>query len=1137
MGNFWSDIIGTSKDVFKIKKGKLSLDAVNVLANRTITFGDSDIDLNTASVGQVLKKIGANSIGFAAEGGGGAGYTEIANNGTISGTYQGDVFCLGNVNVNGTTVVRGNLFINGNFTTLSAPDLTVFGNLKVVGYMDMSPPSSMGQGTVTVHGNTYIGSDYVNEPFENGTYVTPGNGQEQVTSFVYESITSIGIASIITNVTSNSDFDVSGDQSMNIAVGQYLQFTSGGASGEEKIVQSVTFIGPDTNIVLTSPTTGGLSISDNLQLNSRGIFTTSSTSDWVMAGIFTPYFKVTTGPDIGSYYTPSSYSNMMGTSNWTLSSNTANKINVGDIIWIEPKRMWQNNSTGLTPSTLVGVNSGPNAGETKTVSNVWNDGFFNLFIILNSNFTNDLTLSENMYIEPLQYIRPFGNFFPKNTFRKGTVIKYLTGGNAGLERSITTAIDPLYYDTTAITLNLSAPLVSVPSTSDTLYTKVKTSLRSMTTNGGTYIKGTFTFKGDLVVTGSISLRSRDDSTNVEQPCDLFIGGNLINTDNTLVPAPLCDLRLRNAFGNMNLRPGNFTCYGDVIGMSIDVTTDNQGNGGAGDIFIGGDFLGRVDFNQSPFSGPVGQFLDATGMGQKGGNIDVVGDITCLELSTRSYNYNGLASNSVTPGELDGGRLTAKNIYCLKDIILNSGVGNSYVGTIAQDIKIKGNVYCYNFYASVKNADVSEGQTLRAGLYNPTTVVIEISGSLYCISTGLPNSYGNVVISGTGSVASPMYAQNGTQLYVENIVCQNFYSRGGDGGGAGGGRLYAKHNVAIYGTCDMSGGYTSYSGMSAGQGGRLEAINVHVASQLMLTGGYSGTAFSAGIGGTLTCKQFDGSSLINVSGGEGLNAGLAQGGGTITCDFMRTSQIYARGGNGAQSNGGQGGTINVRHLIVTSNISAYGGNTSSSTTQRTSGAGAGITCDDLYCPNIDVSGGSSVTTNNNGGNSGNITINGNLRMNNGTLSMNGGAGGSLAARNGGSGGLLTVYGIMQVATLNMSGGNAGGTGGSCGQFKFLYGCTIQNITAIDGTGTAPTTARTMELGGSCYIGAWNIANRTTVKLGGPLTIGAGSTSTVYCNSRTGKTVMRKSAGTETASSTSAMYYDGTNWNSITNAVIV
>lgn len=211
MGNLWSDIVGTSKNVFKLKKGKLSLDANSVLNNRTVSFGEHDINLATAALGDVLTKTGATTMGFQAPGGGGSSFFTLTGPVNMSGVYAGDVYVNGTITMTADVFIHGDLIFDPAGTNIitnagGAYSLAVKGDIRSV-----TTNSLAGGGTINLNGTSgatptnggslFVGGDINCKAIItlNGGNRTSGDGVGGNTGYCY-----INGSVKFCNITSNS---------------------------------------------------------------------------------------------------------------------------------------------------------------------------------------------------------------------------------------------------------------------------------------------------------------------------------------------------------------------------------------------------------------------------------------------------------------------------------------------------------------------------------------------------------------------------------------------------------------------------------------------------------------------------------------------------------------------------------------------------------------------------------------------------------------------------------------------------------------------------------------------------------------------------------------------------------------------
>jgi hypothetical protein len=124
---------------------------------------------STPTNGQVLTYNSSTGVWYADTpgGGGGGGYTEIPNGGTLTGTYSGEVYCVGDVSLASNTLVKGSLYIVGNITNPLGHNLSVDGDLLVEGSLDFTRSTVAQTGELTVQGDCHVGYEIENVFNEN----------------------------------------------------------------------------------------------------------------------------------------------------------------------------------------------------------------------------------------------------------------------------------------------------------------------------------------------------------------------------------------------------------------------------------------------------------------------------------------------------------------------------------------------------------------------------------------------------------------------------------------------------------------------------------------------------------------------------------------------------------------------------------------------------------------------------------------------------------------------------------------------------------------------------------------------------------------------------------------------------------
>lgn len=157
-------------------------------------------------------------------GGGGAG-TTIQDGGTIGGTYEGNVLCLGQVTVSDTLEVKGSLIVRGDFINNNGYEVTVRGDLFAQSILFSRADSSLSQNNFTVDGDLFftfmefnqsggssaqlrVGGDLTGTAGFSGT-VIKANGTEDTS----------GLNILVYGDLTVSDLGISGGDSLNSSAG------------------------------------------------------------------------------------------------------------------------------------------------------------------------------------------------------------------------------------------------------------------------------------------------------------------------------------------------------------------------------------------------------------------------------------------------------------------------------------------------------------------------------------------------------------------------------------------------------------------------------------------------------------------------------------------------------------------------------------------------------------------------------------------------------------------------------------------------------------------------------------------------------------------------------------------------------
>lgn len=497
----------------------------------------------------------------------------------------------------------------------------------------------------------------------------------------------------------------------------------------------------------------------------------------------------------------------------------------------------------------------------------------------------------------------------------------------------------------------------------------------------------------------------------------------------------------------------------------------------------------------------GSTVDLSGAGDIYGNVYCMGDLT------------------VSTGQTIWG-----NVLVLGNLMTNHINGG---GVFA----IQGHLFCYNRVQFYGNNDVS-GVILSvsdsafilngADMYGGNATGnnnggqgggINCSGNL-SLGSNFAGWGGNGAGTGQGGLGG--YIQTGLGFLNVNGSINNYAgsngglstSGGSDGGNVQGQGIYVSNNI------DSHGGSGSGTSSSGGRGGNItcDGGDLLVGNTINIYGGNAGGAGDGGRGGTIATKgDINVSGGINCYGGQGGTSASGNGGqgGQITCygSITAGNSIQINGADGYA--GGSSGNLTVNGDATVSGIIFHGGNSlGNGNTGATAGVitvkGSLISTNQILGSggNADPNGGTggasgqlliggNFSCNNsvimNAGNSAGVvagiiprthTINGNVILYSSTFRSNGGNAGTLAGK-GGTGGQLNVYGSAYIHTLELNGGTANGTreAGCCGSAWIAGGLTSRQVNLLDGTsGTASTGGATLNIGGSCLISAWNIANR-------------------------------------------------------------
>lgn len=359
--------------------------------------------------------------------------------------------------------------------------------------------------------------------------------------------------------------------------------------------------------------------------------------------------------------------------------------------------------------------------------------------------------------------------------------------------------------------------------------------------------------------------------------------------------------------------------------------------------------------------------------------------------------------------------------------------------------------------------------------------------------------------------------------------------------------------------------------SAGNGGYFYVGLSSSIGQLAVSGGNS-TVSNAGNGGEIyTYFTLSVLNAITASGGDSSNGNGGDAGYLdVNCGDLHASTLDFSGGSGISGNGGAGTIINIYlgNIYINSSMNCSGGNCNSVDETHEAGPGGYIY---IYSGSLYMNSG--VLSLTGGNRSGATTIsnlfasspyggalviqNGDLKSSSGTINASGGNvttsypnaaggaggeiliegsiicnqiiinGGSAVGSNGGPAGIIESYGLLSVSTITGNGGNSNNSvlggdaavGGPGGGVYIYSGANVTTLTLLDGTGAfAPTSLTSLRLAGSCTFNSINMANRANSRISAQSGGFGISYSSVMLkvNSMPTKTTLNNTAGVATGS---------------------
>jgi hypothetical protein len=1037
----------------------------------------------TPTDGQVLTWETATSLWKAktVSGGGGGGYTEIAANGTISGTYSGIVFCLGNVSVAGNVTVKGSLYIIGNITNTGGYSITVNGDCIIDGYIDFLAASSTTQQNITVDGDLIVRGERIS--VFNQVAVGAGSNEGSVTDIGQRGNALGGVLVNVTEITPGTEFDLTDasgffpDLSLAAGVGNYLgdQFSS----VDSEILTMVDQGGGVWRVTVDTP----IALGTTARLGTRNIYETSDSllgNSLFWSFSFGQFGDIVEFPTLASTGLFASHTLGFGTAWIKLQSNVTGIINEfsshyfakNQVITVSGNPGWSSFN-----DLYVVSGTGP-LGEDQTIfaSNAFD--FFNLTVRLSAPYSTDISFGTILAEAADLYITMASGDLDGETITFGP-------GSTNAGATVTLSF-PFPYSgpfwsgyTYSVTPTTTVGMAVGDSIDISSNEGSRISPNGSTANGVIFVGGDFISKGiDLT----------PQASDIGGPMSLTVNGDIIGLKISTKEAGETKVILSGLTGVNTFSPnaGNITVGGDVIGMTIEAnggasTTVAYPGGNGGHIVIGGDFDGFTYYDDGSF-----------------GNTNTYGSSPIFSANYYQGNYisNNGGNNSGTVSNAGAGGRTGK-LKIFGDCRLKSLSvrGGDYTGNIAEgdggdvdEIYIGGNFFCSStgnirpgFTRGVNNSRPLAGVYVKSPYFGGDFAISDftIGNSPGSQAVSAP-AYANILIEGDLlSVYAPsnlyLYTKDVNQDYIPTTQAKantlrvrgssNITSiRAGWSNVApnesitnfnGGQIIISGNNRSII----WASGSQGPTGQGSGDGGSV-TINGDNNADIFVNG------YGSKAGGTIDIRGSHYSGVLGADGGAGISAtGLSTTGGlagtiTIGGDLVggNSSQLFARGGASANNagNGNQGGTVTIRGSVVgstSSQMSLWGGNASG------------------------------TTGNGNGGSGGSLIVRGNVTG--WVFATNGGT--ARAGGTGGTGSSVTIGGFYSNSSTNTaittSGGNANtpGTNGAAGSINLSGGSAIHSIQAVDGqgTGAAPGFGYGLRLGGNNTLFSISMTNRVGV----------------------------------------------------------
>jgi hypothetical protein len=850
--------VGTGVQVYKNKTG-VTLNFKTLIAGSGMTITP-----------------GTDEITFSATGGGGS-TTLIAPNGNLIGTYNGDVYCQGDVNVTGAVTILGDLHVVGNLLGSTGSPINVRGSVKILGRINIQCSSGNYQNDITIGGDLLVMSKTLQSKIQanlldntvpchlqvDGNVVIYGLDAKPLTDAVSSVRLTVG-GSIYGLQPNFENFGV-----INLVAGDYISGSSGKAGGD-------FFVRGDV-VALTVNTSGQSS-------NDYG----GDAGDIIIGGSF-----------IGENYWPYDPVLYPNEFPYNQSNDPTNRVTGADLI----------SRGGDILSTSGGPFQGGDAGNVL----VGGDVLCRDFIVRGGGFPiDDYTISASAQIigGHVYDVQINGNLVAtRDVFVKPG--DALGGEDVGLYKGSSSVLGNLEFINCRWWPSLgfdgqSALSNGTDSNYPSLYVRGNIKGINMPLMNDIFLGNNFTADSDgtfynptqLQVDGNMDCDfvSLDGSGNSNEYAVGLNGISITVKGNCYI-----DTLNVQAFG-ASAFPGLLTVKGDYRGNSISAQYSS------GTLVTEGTTALDIDISKNCYVSGI-NLIGAnsntdTINGKNGGSITIGGD--CFALTGLRSEGGDLGTVS-TGNAGNGGTITIKGSYRGGYLISYGGQAESDSGSggnggsiiidgdcIATQIRVEGRD---NINGSVQGFGGNGGTiTIKGNAILSNTTSIQMQGGHQSGPDGRGGAGGSLTVEG--------------DLIANNILGFSEENNHNSLNAHHAGSITVNGNCRI-GTATLTGGNTSTGSGKGGNGGNVTVRGVLKCTNLVCTGGNSDND-SGGNGGNITLLsdvRADGISANAGSTGSASNGGL---GGVIDVHgFINATSVTTKGGESILGTGGKGGNQTYR----------------------------------------------------------------------------------------------------------------------------------------------------------------------------------------------------------------------------------